>query len=175
MESEGKLESSQIHFGQAGSNEEKTNVQSDIPLQWAAETHTHVTIPPRSIAATATSFLIELPKVKYPVARTIAAFAPQISSSPSIGLLVICRAEWSWTTYSMDGLISKIVMLASLGPLKVNLTIVCRTKKECHQTMKDWLSSFLWVLESIHHIFCWKMADTSSFWRQLTIVNVKRQ
>ena len=45
MESEGKLESSQIHFGQAGSNEEKTNVQSDIPLQWAAETHTRYYSP----------------------------------------------------------------------------------------------------------------------------------
>ena len=44
MESEGKLESSQIHFGQAGSNEE-TNVQSDIPLQWAAETHTRYYSP----------------------------------------------------------------------------------------------------------------------------------
>ena len=45
MESEGKLESSQIHFGQAGSNAEKTNVQSDIPLQWAAETHTRYYSP----------------------------------------------------------------------------------------------------------------------------------
>ena len=87
--------------------------------------HTHVTIPPRSSDA-ATSFLIELPKVKYPVARTIAAFAPQISSSPPIGLLVICRAEWSWTTYSM-GWWHNYARFARF--LKVNLTIVCRTKK----------------------------------------------
>ena len=123
MESEGKLGkfSNPFWTSRKQRGDERAERYSAPMSGW--DTHTLLFPLARSIA---TSFLIELPKVKYPVARTIAAFAPQISSSPPIGLLVICRAEWSWTTYSM-GWCHNYARFARF--LKVNLTIVCRTKK----------------------------------------------